>query len=193
MNLGCHIDPIIVLQKFYYCVVPIVLNNLFSKQAIIAAFEEVNLPIFKLQEDGNGTTMTGNLMRRIFRDHPQLFSDTTGIPLAVIKNTWTLYQAGVSRLPINPEAFSKLADETYRLYREVVPWYPICASFHRMLRHWPEILRLLPPTISIGMLSEVDTPLIILFLLSVSIQGCYDYYWVDFSNLFEYSFHKGCQ
>ena len=99
--------------------------------------------------------LTGNTMRRIFRDHAELFAECTGIPLVVIKNTWTLYLAGVSRLPINPDKFSKLADETLKLYRAAIPWYPINVSFHRMQRHWPEIMRLLPPTISMGMLSEV--------------------------------------
>ena len=100
--------------------------------------------------------MTGNLMRRIFRDHSELFAEVTGIPLVVIENTWTLYTAGASRLPIDPDTFSNLADETLRLYREALPWYPVNASFHRMQRHWPEMMRLLPPTISIGMLSEVE-------------------------------------
>ena len=94
-------------------------------------------------------------MRRIFRDHAELFAEVTGIPLQVIKNTWTLYLAGSSRLPVNPDEFSKLADETLKLYRAAIPWFPINASFHRMRRHWPEIMRLLPPTISMGMLSEV--------------------------------------
>ena len=100
--------------------------------------------------------MTGNMMRRIFGDHSELFSEVTGIPLVVIQNTWTLYQAGASRLPIDPDAFANLANETLRLYREAIPWYPVNVSFHRMQRHWPEIMRLLPPTISIGMLSEVE-------------------------------------
>ena len=59
----------------------------------------VDLPILQLRADGNGTTMTGPLLRRIFSDHPELLADTTGIPLQVIKNTWTLYMAGVSRKP----------------------------------------------------------------------------------------------
>ena len=119
------------------------------------AFDAVGLPIFQLRKDGKGTTMTGPLLRRAFGEHSVLFSETTGIPLKVIQNTWTLYQAGASRLPIDPDKFSKLADETLNLYRQALPWYPINVSFHRMQRHWPDIIRLLPPTITIGMLSEV--------------------------------------
>ena len=109
-------------------------------------------------------------MRRIFRDHAELFAELTGIPLVVIENTWTLYQAGASRLPISPEAFSNLADETLRLYREAIPWFPVNVSFHRMRRHWPEIMRLLPPTISIGMLSEVEINFIA-FVIEFSAHG----------------------
>ena len=124
----------------------------YSEAVIIDAFDQVNL---KVQPSG-GLNMTGNMMRRIFGDHSELFSEVTGIPLVVIQNTWTLYQAGASRLPIDPDAFANLANETLRLYREAIPWYPVNVSFHRMQRHWPEIMRLLPPTISIGMLSEVE-------------------------------------
>ena len=120
-------------------------------------FDQVGIPIL-----ASGVTMTGNTMRRIFRDHAELFSESTGIPLAVIENTWTLYQAGASRLPISPDEFSRLADETLNLYRQAIPWYPVNVSFHRMQRHWPEILRILPPTISIGMLSEVERIIIII-------------------------------
>ena len=127
-------------------------------------FNQLALPIFQLRPDGKGTTMTGNLLRTIFRDHTELFSESTGIPLPVIKNVWNLYLAGVSNLPIDPDKFSKLADETLKLYRAAIPWYPINVSFHRMQRHWPEIMRLLPPTISIGMLSEVQ-----LFVCSILI------------------------
>ena len=101
------------------------------------------------------TVMIGNTMRRVFRDHAELFAECTGIPLVVIKNVWTLYQAGTSRLPVCPDKFSRLADKTLELYRAAIPWFPINASFHRMRRHWPEIMRMLPPTISMGMLSEV--------------------------------------
>ena len=124
----------------------------YSEAVIMDAFDQVNL---KVQPSG-GLNMTGNMMRRIFGDHSELFSEVTGIPLVVIQNTWTLYQAGASRLPIDPDAFANLANETLRLYREAIPWYPVNVSFHRMQRHWPEIMRLLPPTISIGMLSEVE-------------------------------------
>ena len=124
----------------------------YSEAVIMDAFDQVNL---KVQPSG-GLNMTGNMMRRIFGDHSELFSEVTGIPLVVIQNTWTLYQAGASRHPIDPDAFANLANETLRLYREAIPWYPVNVSFHRMQRHWPEIMRLLPPTISIGMLSEVE-------------------------------------
>ena len=96
----------------------------------------------------------GPLFRRIFRDYPELFAEQTGIPLSVIKNTWTMYQVGVSKLPMDPDAFELFADQTLAEYRRAIPWYPISVSWHRM-QHWPEMARLLPPTISLGHLSEV--------------------------------------
>ena len=100
--------------------------------------------------------LLGPLFRRVFRDYPELFAEQTGVPLSVIKNTWTMYQVGVSRLPMDPDAFTALADQTLNDYRSAIPWWPISVSWHRM-EHWPEMSRLLPPTISLGHLSEVGT------------------------------------
>ena len=86
--------------------------------------------IFQLRKDGKGTTNTGPLFRRIFRDFPELFSEVTGIPLVVIKNTWTMYSVGVSRLPMDPDKFSNFANETAEVYRRALPWYPISVSWH---------------------------------------------------------------
>ena len=99
----------------------------------------------------------GPQWRRIFKELPELFAESTGIPLSVIKNTWTLYQAGSRRLPVDPDKFAELANETAAQYRAAIPWYPLCASFHRMQKHWPEMMRRLPPTISLAMLSEVGS------------------------------------
>ena len=100
---------------------------------------------------------TGPVWRRIFKELPELFAQSTGIPLSVIKNTWTLYQAGSRRLPVDADKFAELADETAAQFRAAIPWYPLCASFHRMQKHWPEMIRRLPPTISLAMLSEVGS------------------------------------
>ena len=65
-----------------------------------------------------------------------------------------MYQVGVSKLPMDPDAFTAFADQTHNEYRRAIPWWPISVSWHRM-EHWPEMSRLLPPTISLGHLSEV--------------------------------------
>ena len=55
---------------------------------------------------------------------------------------------------MDPDAFTAFADQTHNEYRRAIPWWPISVSWHRM-EHWPEMARLLPPTISLGHLSEV--------------------------------------
>ena len=94
------------------------------------------------------------MFRRIFRDEPELFSTQTGIPLSIIKNTWTMYLVGVSKLPMDPDKFTDFSNQTLEQWRTALPWHPMNVSWHRM-QHWPEMARLLPPTISLGHLSEV--------------------------------------
>ena len=86
---------------------------------------------------------------------PELFAIECGIPLDVIKNTWYLYIAGTSRLPICPIKFDKLAEQTENMFHYAIPWHPINISWHRMGWHWSQMMYLLPPTITLGHITEV--------------------------------------
>ena len=57
---------------------------------------------------------------------------------------------------MDPDKFTDFSNQTLEQWRTALPWHPMNVSWHRM-QHWPEMARLLPPTISLGHLSEVGT------------------------------------
>ena len=56
------------------------------------------------------------------------------------------------RLDICPEKFAAHAKEIQEAWKDHFPW---CVSIHHWVKHVPEIMRILPPTIKVWMLSEV--------------------------------------
>ena len=100
---------------------------------------------------------SGNLARNLYSKFAELYSETTGIPLTVIQNSWYMYVAGTSKLPICPEKFERLATSTENAFRNAINWHPLNISWLRAGRHWAQMMRMLPPTITLGHLSEVRT------------------------------------
>ena len=77
-----------------------------------------------------------------------------GISENLIKRLFNIYVALSSKLPLCPDKFETYCKETKALYVSELPWYPMCTSLHKILEHSADYLRLLPPTITSGMLSE---------------------------------------
>ena len=82
--------------------------------------------------------------------------------------------SGESKLPIDADKLEALAIQTEAEYSAVIDWYPLNVSFHRMAKHWHQILRMVPPTITLAHLTEVCT------LYSM------DYKFCHFGSFFEY-------
>ena len=90
-------------------------------------------------------------------EHSEFFSEMTGIPLNIINSFWTLYLSLVSRRArIDPEKYAAKAKQFHDEWEKFVPWMPYSASIHRMLVHTVEMMRLLPETLTIAMMSEVS-------------------------------------
>ena len=58
-------------------------------------------------------------------------------------------------MDIDPEKFEVFADLVREEWDKAFPWYPMCVSMHHWIEHAGEIMRILPPTICVAMLSEV--------------------------------------
>ena len=64
-----------------------------------------------------------------------------------------------SGLPIDPDKFGEYCLEVADLYdaafnKDGVTWYPMSPTLHKILFHGADIIRLLPPSILMGFLSE---------------------------------------
>ena len=94
------------------------------------------------------------MARRAFRDHLEFFSEQCNISKELLQGFYYLYVAMASRLPLCPTKVERYCKDLKSLYIAEIPWHPMTPSMHKVIEHLPEILRLLPPTVSIGMLSE---------------------------------------
>ena len=132
---------------------------LFSKQRMERTFAERNLPINQIRYGPNrGSANDGNLFRSLFRDHADFFAEQTGFPVELINGLWNVYLAMTARcIDIDVDKYEALCKRVRQLWRQHIPWYPMCVSTHRVLRHSPNMLRRILvrfPTLRLSHLSE---------------------------------------
>ena len=86
--------------------------------------------------------------------------DQCGLPVELVNGIHNIWIALASGLPIDPEKFDSYCKNVANIYETALDdgkggvWYPMCPSLHKILYHGGEIIRLLPPSIFVGMLSE---------------------------------------
>ena len=104
---------------------------------------ERNLPINQIRHGASrGSANDGNLFRSLFRDHQQFFADLCGFPVELIQGIWNVYVAMTARdIDVDPDKYEALCKKVRLLWRKAIPWYPMCVSTHRILRHSPNMLR----------------------------------------------------
>ena len=94
------------------------------------------------------------MARAVLRDHSEFMAQQCAVSQNLLNKFYYLYVAIASRLPLCPVKVEIYCKELKSLYISEVPWYPLNPSMHKIIEHLPEFVRLLPPTISTGMLSE---------------------------------------
>ena len=94
----------------------------------------------------------------MYSEFSDVFSELTGIPISIIKAYWVIYICLASRrIEVDPEKFEVYCDLLREEWDKEMPWYPWCVSMHHWQVHAAEIMRILPPTVCVAMLSEVRT------------------------------------
>ena len=109
---------------------------------------------WKLFNPGDGgTSNTGNMARNVYKNSIYM-ADQVGVDEELIHRIYMVWIALACGEHLCPDKFGQYCDDTVQLYHQEAPWYPMCASLHKVLVHAKDVIRLLPPEITAGMLSE---------------------------------------
>ena len=91
-------------------------------------------------------------------------ADQCNVSVELVQRIHNVWIALASGLPIDADKFDEYCKVTYDIYERDLwnektgkVWYPMSPSLHKVLKHGGEVIRLLPPSILIGMLSEEPT------------------------------------
>ena len=122
------------------------------KQKILASYlKDFGWKIFK---PGNGgTSNTGNMARNVFKNSIYL-AEQIGVDEDLVHRIHMVWIALASGEHLCADKFGRYCEDTIKLYHREAHWYPMCASLHKVLVHAKDVIRLLPPEITAGMLSE---------------------------------------
>lgn len=112
---------------------------------------ELGLHVDTPRAGGSGTSNTGNVARRFFKNAEKVAS-ITELNLSVIQRCGSILQVLASGRKVNSAAFGAYCEETARLCIKLYPWYYLPASVHKILIHGSIVMdNFLVP---IGQLSE---------------------------------------
>ena len=114
--------------------------------------KKLGVPVFEVRRNG-GTSNTGNVARKLFKNS-LVFSEAIGVCDDLVYRLFIIWITITSGLPICPDKFDKYCKITKDLYHEECGWYPMVPTLHKVLEHGGDILRLFPPELTAGMMSE---------------------------------------
>lgn len=100
---------------------------------------------------GRGTSNTGNVARRFFRNTEKV-TESTGIDLNLLNRFSTISTFISCGYEINNDEFENYAKETAELYVKLYSWYRMPPGVHKILIHGSLIIK--NALVPIGQLSE---------------------------------------
>ena len=113
---------------------------------------ELGLKVDRPKEGGSGgTTNTGNLVRKAFKN-AETTARICGVSTILVSNLDTIWRTLTSGKSINLIQFDKFCKETLRHYMLDAGWYSLPPTLHRVLVHGKDIIEATP--IAIGATSE---------------------------------------
>ena len=93
----------------------------------------------------------GNTARALF-DEPEFLSEITSVPLHVINGIKKIWIAIRTTNYMHSDMFHDFAQKVKQDWREAIPWYPLCASCHKIVEHGHICIR--NSNIPVGYLGE---------------------------------------
>ena len=114
--------------------------------------KDLGVPVFEVKRNG-GTSNTGNVARKLFKNSI-VFSDVIGVSEELVHRIFMVWIMITCGFPICPDKFDHYCKITKDLYHQECGWYPMVPTLHKVLEHGGDILRLFPPELTAGMMSE---------------------------------------
>ena len=103
--------------------------------------------VFSIRADqvlqGHGTTNTGNLARKCFKD-PAKFADALEIDRELIQNIVTILLLFKCKAYIDSNEVENLCLKTYNMHYNLYPWARMSPTVHKLLMHGCQIARKFP-------------------------------------------------
>ena len=93
----------------------------------------------------------GNTARALF-DEPEFLSEITSVPIHVINGIKKIWIAIRTTSYMHSEMFHEFAQKVKQDWRAAIPWYPLCASCHKIVEHGHICIR--NSNIPVGFLGE---------------------------------------
>jgi hypothetical protein len=127
----------------------------------VQAEKEIGIKIFQVRQ-GGGTSNTGNVARRAFRE-ADIFARLCGVPVEMVTLLRTIWTLLACPYAIDADKFEALCKRFLELYFDPaneVNWYKLPPTVHKIMIHGPDIIRKSP--VPVGLLSEEASEVVFL-------------------------------
>lgn len=123
-----------------------------SKKLIQEKFKnQLGLRVDQPIPGGAGTTNTGNVARRAFKD-PQKLSEILELDYDLICNLRIILMLLSCHENVDPEKYDELAKTTAKMFVENYSWFNMTPTLHRILIHGAQVIR--SSVLPVGMFAE---------------------------------------
>jgi len=103
------------------------------------------------KQNGSGNSNDGNTARRAFANY-QLFSSITSFDQNILYNLYVVLITISSEHSVDVDKFKAFCEDTFLLYVNTYPWYPMSPTVHKILIHGWQIIN--SSLVPVGCLGE---------------------------------------
>lgn len=116
-------------------------NKMISRKKEIEQriWKEMGLHISIPKQNGSGNSNDGNTARRIFAN-TKLFAEITLFDEVLLNKFHHLLIAISCEFAINTDKFRSFCNDTFLLYMQAYPWYPMSPTVHKIIVHGSDIM-----------------------------------------------------
>jgi hypothetical protein len=113
--------------------------------------ERYGVVIDEPKSGGAGTSTTGGVVRKLFKD-PEGLAEILNLDKDFVNRLTNILRILNQKHPVKEHEFEKYCEETYKMYCDLYNWYFMPPTLHKILKHSSAVMKTLPMTI--GEMSE---------------------------------------